>query len=158
MVSWPEEQKRCPVHNCYYNLSHIWMSCSVAQEVWAEMRAICNYLSDTPWVAPSSINLVVALLAVTPKLKPIEQRRWHILYQLAVWCLWKSYLSVAWQHPIVSWKPFVGAAYYRRMVRSWILTDRTVCTRERYRSKGYNPTAFEQLWGENPKCVSIRSV
>jgi len=156
-LAWmPLARQLCPIHNVDHSIEHIWLSCTVSKAVWEEFATIWGRLSPTPAAETVTINEMIAFMALSPKLNGIQRRRWDILYQTAIWSLWKCYLSHSFDDPIKYWEPEAARSYYRILVRKQILTDRVLCLHERYRTKDYSEKMFNSLWGELPNMLKVR--
>lgn len=61
-------------------------------ELAHDNRRSWEFLVDTPRPrAPNPVNELIAFMALPPgAMDNIERRRWSLLYQTAVWALWKA--------------------------------------------------------------------
>ena len=96
-----------------------------------------------------------------PSIAPVHaaakagMRRWEIVYQTAVWAIWKAYLSHSFDQPHNYWAPEASLGLYRELIKSRVLTDRTVSMRKTLQNKQYNPKQFKLLWGQWPNEISV---
>lgn len=88
-------------------------------------------------------------------------RRWvtgdydtPILYQTAVWCIWRDFLSHSFATTFRLWKPEAAVTSFRDVVRRQILADRAACLSVRHQNWQMNPEEFEKRWGQSPPKVS----
>jgi hypothetical protein len=150
-LTWiPESQQICPIHNVDLTIKHVWLECTVAKAVWEELKSILNSLGDegrgTRLLPPKMVDELVVFMAFSPYKGP-EDRRWKVLYQTAVWCIWKDFLSHSFASNYRLWEPGAARSNYRETVMRQALADRAACILERYRGKEMNPIEFEMRWG-----------
>jgi len=152
-----QTQRSCPIHGQFFTIYHIWIECSVAEAVWQEMKDIWEYLSTTKAVLPHTVPELIAYMALCPVHAAAGTgiRRWQVLYQTAVWALWKAYLSHSFAQPHVYWNADAAIARYKELVKTRILGDRTLSVQERHRNKHYNAKIFKELWGQWPNSIHI---
>lgn len=116
-------------------------------------------LGDPKWdrrpIPPNSPDELCALMAFSPGLRGPEDRRWKILYQAAVWCIWKDFLSHSFASTYRLWHPDTARNNYRDVIRQQVLGDRAACLIERYQNKDTNPDEFFGRWGQLPLAMSI---
>ena len=145
-LEWISETQRCcPIHLCDFTIYHIWIECTVAETVWQEMKGIWAYLTETPAVISCTVNELITFMVISPDPRAIEGRRWLVLYQTAVWSLWKTYLSHSFALPHCYWSSEAVKSYYIELMKSWILTDRITSMKEIYKNKHYNEDTFTWL-------------
>ena len=95
-LPWIEEElQRCPIHSVDLTHYHIWIGCTVAEAVWKELTLTWESLGGAKVPLVRSMAELIAFMAVCPKQVPKgpQRRRWQVLFQGAIWTLWKSYLT-----------------------------------------------------------------
>ncbi|KAJ5135283.1 uncharacterized protein N7515_004561 [Penicillium bovifimosum] len=86
----------CPMHGVDLTAVHIWPTLRSFQrdleavELWGKIR------TDTTMRQHRSLSEMVALAAISPAPSKQEKERWKAIYQTAIWCIWKAYLSFSW--------------------------------------------------------------
>ena len=138
--SWRDSMIRCMTLKVGLNMSvpsmftiyHIWIECTVAEAVWQEMKEIWEFLSTIKSRIPVSIDEFIAFMALCPVHAAAQSggRRWEITYQTAVWTIWKAYLSHFFDQSHNYWISEVSLRLYRELIKSRVLTDRTVSMRK----------------------------
>ena len=88
--------------------------------------------------------------------KGAQRRRWQILYQAAIWIIWKSCLTHWFDKPVKWWWPEVAKEAYHAYVKKQIHTDRILCMLERYKGSKYSTERFEEVWSEAPRKLKVR--
>lgn len=90
-----ERLQKCPLHQNDLSISHIWLGCSVAKEIWAEAKLIWSRLgSEVQFLVPRNRYELAAFLAIPARdTTKAERSRWRTIYQVACWTIWKAYLS-----------------------------------------------------------------
>ena len=157
-LTWVEADRQvCPLHQVPLSHEHIWLQCSVALSVWEEFEEIWQHAAHAPPPrTPQSMVELMVMMADSPGFSGIDKRRWLILFQGAVWTIWKAYLTHSFAQPVQHWAPIVAKRCYREYVNRRVLTDRILCITERYQSRDYTGQIFQDLWGEDPKALKIR--
>ena len=155
-LDWlPAQRQDCPVHHCDLTIYHIFIECTVSMAVWQKIGEIWLHIDRTEFIPPRVVDKLIACMAMSPVLYKPRRRRWLVLYQTAVWALWKAYLSHSFDLPHAYWNPEAARGYYRELINSLILSNRVLSTNEKYRNHDYNEEAFEKVWGENPKTLKV---
>ena len=155
-LDWiPAPRQDYPIHRCDLTIYHIFIECTVASAVWEELGAIWLHVDRTFFISLRSVNEFIACMAMSSVLYKPRRRWWLILYQTAIWSLWKVYLSYLFDLSHRYWSPEVALGYYKEMIKNLILTDKILCSNEKYKSSLYNEDAFIGVWGENPHNVKI---
>jgi hypothetical protein len=98
---------------------------------------------------------LIVFMAFSPGYKSSEDRRWKILYQTAVWCIWKAFLSHSFASAYKLWHQTAAVTNFRNEVNRQILADRAACLTERHWNREINPMEFEIRWGQGPSKMSI---
>ena len=179
-LEWiPTNQQLCPIHNVGYTKQHIWLECSVAADVWEEFQEVYGRLTDEEARIPKTMSELKVLMAVGPPLRDVldeevlnqlsetekeeekrrvelYKRRWHILFPMTVWAIWKAYLTHSHDDPTPLWGMETARNSLRQMIGKHIGTDRILCLYEKYRNKRYNPEVFRDLWGEPARTFKVR--
>ena len=158
-LTWiPVELQRCPIHRVDLTHDHIWIRCTVAEAVWEEFALTWNSLGGAEAPLVRTMAELIAFMAICPRQVPKgpQRRRWEVLFQGAVWTLWKSYLTHWFEKPEKMWLPEAARKYYRSMIRTQIYSDRITCIYERYQSVKHSPETFEKVWGEAPRKMKVR--
>ena len=109
-------------------------------------------------VIPHSNDELLAFMALYPdhRMRAPAKRRWQILYQTAVWAIWKAYLSHSFAEPHDFWHPDAALEYHKELIRTRIFTDRAVCIKEVTRSDHYDPVRFQAIWWQYLKHIRVR--
>jgi hypothetical protein len=158
-ITWiPRDRQICPIHGVDLTIEHIWMDCSVAKAVWTELKDILQYLGGRRFIhviPPRTRDSLIVFMAFSPGCKGLEDRRWKILYQTAVWCIWKDFLSHSFASAFQLWHPEAAVTNFRETVKRQILADRAACLIERYWNREINPKEFQRRWGQAPTKMSI---
>ena len=133
-----------------FTIYHIWIECTVAEAVWQEMKEIWEFLSIIKSRIPVFIDELIVFMALCPVHAAAQSggRRWEITYQTAVWIIWKAYLSHFFDQSHNYWTSEASLGLYRELIKSRVLTDRTVSMKKTLQNKQYNSKQFKLLWGE----------
>lgn len=167
----PAARRRCPIDDHDLSIPHIWIHCKVAQAIWDEMQRIWRRAKKAPnddIPRPRTKAELMVLMAVSPfpaheRASNVDRHRWTILYQTAVWCLWKSYLTYSFGSEPQLWKVEIAVTYYRNQIIRNIAVDRIACISPKYEGQRGSKAMFRKLWGEEaiqmrllrgPKCVA----
>ena len=150
-LEWiPLPQQLCPIHHIGFTKQHIWLECSVAKEVWDEFEDVYDRLTIEEARIPTTMAELKVLMAVGPPMSDafseeelcllsetekedekrkleIHRRRWHILFPMVVWAIWKAYLTHSHNASTKLWREDTARDLYQQMIRKHIGTDRTLC-------------------------------
>ena len=158
-VNWEwlkKSQRSCLIHEILFTLHHIWIKCNVTKTIWQKMKEIWEYLDIFKIVISNTIfELIVFMTVCFITTKKVIARRWKITYQIAVWAIWKTYLSHFFALSHAYWNANVVVAYYLELLRNRILNDRILCMKERHRNNQYNAKKFKKLWEQYSNQIRI---
>ena len=150
-----KSQRFCLIHDVFFTLQHIWVKCSVTKIVWQKMKKIWKYFDTFKFVQSNTVSELIVFMTICFIITESTVKRWNIIYQTTMWAIWKIYLFHFFALSHVYWNVEVAVAYYRKLFKIRILSDRILCMKEIHKNKEYNAKKFKKLWNQFSKQIRI---
>ena len=130
----------------------------MTKAIWKKFALIWEFLKKIEIFITKSIIEIIAFMMICSNQvsKGSQRRRWQMLFQSAVWILWKCYLTYWFEKPKRMWLPKAARTYYRSMIKIQIYFDRIIYIYERYQNVRHLFETFEKLWNESSRKMKIR--
>ena len=149
-------QWTCPWDGDTLDKEHLWLGCGCSAAVWRTMRRILRRMGSRVVVTPGSMAELIALLVQSFETSDCGRERWHTLYGLAVWTIWKCYLGWSFQERPDSFNPRSWARAYEDAVLKRIMRDRAMVINPATADASVLSAAgFKTMWGMAPGDVVL---